>query len=1311
MKFKKIMLVSMLLLAILTIGAVSAEDTSDNLTAVDDLDEVIESPDEVDVIADDNLDDEPEPTGTEVVNMAVEFPKEVVVGKEYVINVTFDKKVTGDVKVECDSYESFNEVFGENSTSLIFKTYDFGAQRYQVKYCGDATYAPRIITGEFTASGYVIGCDVQNEIYGQATSVTILAPNAFSNDFTVIVNGKDEYKVSRDEDGEYSCEISGLKYGANVLEIIYHDDSFDYNGTFNVTTYPGIIMEAESLSEVSVYLLLPSDATGTLKVYKEIYSGEDFADKQLLSSAQMKNGRASVILTDLAMGTIDLFAEYVGDAKYDVESVSDSVDISPQIKVPELVLPGKDTYAEINLPKGTSGTFILSEIVWDEELEDYVEVTYRAEVTDGYGKIKLNQLTNGYHPLNAQFKDGAGNIINSTEDGYEVRVINANSMTIIEDFEDGDTLLSQGSYAMYLPDELNGTAKIFVDGKLIKEFSVEDSETWVTLPALTDGSHKILVNYTGSDCSFTKEISFKALSCIIDIPDEIDVALDDIKVDLSENATGTLEFYVDGKSMSRTVISGSDNLVDISGVTMGTHKVKVTFTDNATGKTTSKEKTVEFDYSIIIDSEGSYAYGGDNEIRVSLPSDVTGDITITIDGKKRKWTSDGYGIIVNISDLSVGSYDIAVVHSGDKKYPKHDAEESFEVVGKAFIPAFANNLISLTLPSSVKGNLILEIYDITGYEEYDIDVMEPVISKQIALVKGKATYDPSGLDFGNYYVVANFEASDDDEEGYYVEESDGEMRSGLYVDGPTETFLNNASTIVIEAPDKGTVKVTVGIVNGTKDGEFTTIPVNSSVLTDDEYTFISQQLGKYQIHVDYIVDGEIVGDDDYYIDVLPDEVNIPDDIVPNKTSTVSMNLPSDATGNITVNIYTYETDEEGEETRVLNRTVTSEVIDGVASVDLPDDLDYDDYVLEVNYTGNKGNYYTEYYSSVVPYVNVPESIAMGDGSLEFDAEGLDGDVEVSVQGKTVNAKVVGGKVNMALPSSLSHGSGDVVIKYTDKNGAQRSISKSIYVKNTVDVNVKYGGTVTSNLIVRAYLSNRFETGNVTVKLSNGVEKTAVIESGYATFDFGKLPYGTYAAEVTYNGNDRTNAVSKNVTVKVTYDPVIKASNAKVYYHDGKYSIILKGYDGKVAKGTYVVFKINGKTYKKVKTNSKGVATIKLSKAQIPKTYKITVTALGKSVTKKITVKQVLTLKTVKVKKSAKKLVLTATLKKGKKAIKGKKITFKFNGKTYKAKTNKKGIAKVTVKKSVLKKLKVGKKIKYQATYLKDTVKKSAKVKK
>lgn len=99
------------------------------------------------------------------------------------------------------------------------------------------------------------------------------------------------------------------------------------------------------------------------------------------------------------------------------------------------------------------------------------------------------------------------------------------------------------------------------------------------------------------------------------------------------------------------------------------------------------------------------------------------------------------------------------------------------------------------------------------------------------------------------------------------------------------------------------------------------------------------------------------------------------------------------------------------------------------------------------------------------------------------------------------------------------------------------------------------------------------------------------------------------------------------------------------------------------------------------------------------------------VVKKAPVKTTIALKAVTVKKSAKKLVLQATLKKGSSPIKSKYVAFKFNGKTYKAKTNSKGIAKYTIKSSILKKLKVGNTIKYQASYGKIIAKKTAKVKK
>ena len=206
--------------------------------------------------------------------------------------------------------------------------------------------------------------------------------------------------------------------------------------------------------------------------------------------------------------------------------------------------------------------------------------------------------------------------------------------------------------------------------------------------------------------------------------------------------------------------------------------------------------------------------------------------------------------------------------------------------------------------------------------------------------------------------------------------------------------------------------------------------------------------------------------------------------------------------------------------------------------------------------------------------------------------------------------------------------------------------------------------------------------------------------GYYTLDLGiiaKSDFGTFGF-----GSIRVNFAHK----------ITGAKDISMLYTASK-SISLNVYSlyGKlVGKDQVVKIKIGKKTFT-AKTNKYGVAKFSIPKTITPGKYTITVTYKTAKVSKKLTVKQILSIKTVKVKKSAKKLVLTATLKKvNGKYIRGKWIKFKFNGKTYKAKTSKKGVAKYTIKKSVLKKLKVGKKVTYQATYLKTTVKKTAKVK-
>jgi hypothetical protein len=247
--------------------------------------------------------------------------------------------------------------------------------------------------------------------------------------------------------------------------------------------------------------------------------------------------------------------------------------------------------------------------------------------------------------------------------------------------------------------------------------------------------------------------------------------------------------------------------------------------------------------------------------------------------------------------------------------------------------------------------------------------------------------------------------------------------------------------------------------------------------------------------------------------------------------------------------------------------------------------------------------------------------------------------------------------------------------------------------------------------------------------------SANVVNGKASVSLAKLTEGSQELIIEYNNGTETftssvhvDVMKNNAAVSVTVQPatievgssvVVKITGPKTLNQNFEIYV-----DGKEVTDKINIFNLGEMTYS-VKLDTVGTHTIKVytnnedyyGEGDVPVFYSntFTVTVKEKSVVAppvKKADKITLTLKKVKVKKSAKKLVLQATLKiNGKAPKKGTKVTFKFNGKKYTAKTNKKGVAKVTIKKKVLKKLKVGKKVKYQVSYGKTTKKLTVKVKK
>lgn len=157
-------------------------------------------------------------------------------------------------------------------------------------------------------------------------------------------------------------------------------------------------------------------------------------------------------------------------------------------------------------------------------------------------------------------------------------------------------------------------------------------------------------------------------------------------------------------------------------------------------------------------------------------------------------------------------------------------------------------------------------------------------------------------------------------------------------------------------------------------------------------------------------------------------------------------------------------------------------------------------------------------------------------------------------------------------------------------------------------------------------------------------------------------------------------------VKTTIVAPAKAFYLEAISKGSAYQITLKDAEGKVLSGKQIVVTFNGKTLKAT-TNSKGVATVKLTSATAG-TKKATIKFAGdddyyaktQSATIKITKeasKLTSPAKSFKV-KAAKKVTAVLKTKSGKAIVKG-KVTLRVNGKNYIAYTNSKGLATFNVK--------------------------------
>ena len=231
----------------------------------------------------------------------------------------------------------------------------------------------------------------------------------------------------------------------------------------------------------------------------------------------------------------------------------------------------------------------------------------------------------------------------------------------------------------------DATGNVTVNGKSVK---VENGSAKVVISGLGEGNYTYNVTYSGDDkyTANATEVSF-AVSKISEF--EIKASASDVKVGenvvvkvsgIPSDATGFITVTVNGKDYEALVSMGT---VTIPNLPEGNYDADVVYSGD--DKYVNKSATVSFTVSKISEFEINASaedviLGNDVVVNVAgIPSEATGTVTVTVNGKDYKATVSNGTATISIPKLENGKYDAEVVYSGDKKYANKSTTVSFEV--------------------------------------------------------------------------------------------------------------------------------------------------------------------------------------------------------------------------------------------------------------------------------------------------------------------------------------------------------------------------------------------------------------------------------------------------------------------------------------------------------------------------------------------------------------------------------------------------------------------------------------------------------
>ena len=496
----------------------------------------------------------------------------------------------------------------------------------------------------------------------------------------------------------------------------------------------------------------------------------------------------------------------------------------------------------------------------------------------------------------------------------------------------------------------------------------------------------------------------------------------------------------------------------------------------------------------------------DNIIEISIPSDITENLTALIDGEEYEVLVNGTTATVNVSDLKPGKYTAVISYPGDDNYDAATVVESIVIPKEEVTPEITVNddTITVELPEDATGYVLV---DVNGTRFW------------APLENGTADIQITGLEAGNYtadviytgdetYAPANATASIEIPE---IIPEDPELKV---------TVENTTITVAINENATGMLIVSVGEFSFIYDAGDAPVIVDAGDLAPDTYDVI----------VNY------VGDDTFAPANATDKVTVPEYVpedpelkVTAENATVTISLNENATGGVLVS---------GIEDNVIYYEFNGEDI--VIDIFFPGN-----YTIDVSYTGD--DVFAPANDTVT--VEVPE------------IEPVDPELKVSVENTTITVAINENATGMVVV-----GVGEFAFVY-DAEDAPIIIDASVLAPDTYDVIVNYLGddtfapanatakvTVPEVVPEDPELKVTAENATVTISLNENATGYVLVtlnDEDDMFFEFNGTNIvidiffpGNYTVDVNYLGDDTFAPANDTVTVEVPeiepLDPELKA---------------------------------------------------------------------------------------------------------------------------------------------------------------------------